>query len=209
MAAPEQSFRAFTWKANGIAHRIITEVNVFEAFDPAQPPAPPPTAVSTLALWDTGATGSMVSTAVVASLGLIPTGKVKIRHAVGEDIRNTYLVNVGLPNRVGISGILASECHAAGGDFGFIVGMDIITSGDFALTNVGGKTWLSFRTPSCEVIDYVAEAQTKKFGGAGRNDPCPCGSGRKYKKCHGGPQPPSPATGPVAPAPPPTPQAKR
>lgn len=26
-----------------------------------------------------------------------------------------------------------------------------------------------------------------RFGGAkvGRNDPCPCGSGRKYKKCHG------------------------
>ena len=25
------------------------------------------------------------------------------------------------------------------------------------------------------------------FGGAkvGRNDPCPCGSGRKFKKCHG------------------------
>jgi preprotein translocase subunit SecA len=23
---------------------------------------------------------------------------------------------------------------------------------------------------------------TKK---AGRNDPCPCGSGKKYKKCHG------------------------
>ena len=22
---------------------------------------------------------------------------------------------------------------------------------------------------------------------AGRNDPCPCGSGKKYKKCHGGP----------------------
>jgi uncharacterized protein YecA (UPF0149 family) len=21
----------------------------------------------------------------------------------------------------------------------------------------------------------------------GRNDPCPCGSGKKYKKCHGGP----------------------
>jgi len=21
---------------------------------------------------------------------------------------------------------------------------------------------------------------------AGRNDPCPCGSGKKYKKCHGG-----------------------
>jgi uncharacterized protein YecA (UPF0149 family) len=22
-------------------------------------------------------------------------------------------------------------------------------------------------------------------GKVGRNDPCPCGSGRKYKKCHG------------------------
>jgi uncharacterized protein len=23
------------------------------------------------------------------------------------------------------------------------------------------------------------------FGKVGRNDPCPCGSGKKYKKCHG------------------------
>ena len=22
----------------------------------------------------------------------------------------------------------------------------------------------------------------------GRNDPCPCGSGKKFKQCHGGPQ---------------------
>jgi preprotein translocase subunit SecA len=29
----------------------------------------------------------------------------------------------------------------------------------------------------------------QQYGGdvakAGRNDPCPCGSGKKYKKCHG------------------------
>jgi preprotein translocase subunit SecA len=23
------------------------------------------------------------------------------------------------------------------------------------------------------------------FSTAGRNDPCPCGSGKKFKKCHG------------------------
>lgn len=23
-------------------------------------------------------------------------------------------------------------------------------------------------------------------GGTGRNDPCPCGSGNKFKRCHGG-----------------------
>jgi uncharacterized protein len=28
------------------------------------------------------------------------------------------------------------------------------------------------------------------FAGVERNDPCPCGSGRKFKQCHGRPQPP-------------------
>jgi preprotein translocase subunit SecA len=28
-------------------------------------------------------------------------------------------------------------------------------------------------------------AQSNQFAKAGRNDPCPCGSGKKYKKCHG------------------------
>ncbi len=27
--------------------------------------------------------------------------------------------------------------------------------------------------------------KNKDFGKIGRNDPCPCGSGKKYKKCHG------------------------
>ncbi|WP_366972914.1 SEC-C metal-binding domain-containing protein [Thermoflexus sp.] len=31
----------------------------------------------------------------------------------------------------------------------------------------------------------------------GRNDPCPCGSGKKYKHCHGRPgAPPLPGTAP-------------
>ena len=25
----------------------------------------------------------------------------------------------------------------------------------------------------------------QRFKGVGRNDPCPCGSGKKFKKCHG------------------------
>jgi preprotein translocase subunit SecA len=31
----------------------------------------------------------------------------------------------------------------------------------------------------------AAAAQADAFHGTGRNDPCPCGSGKKYKKCHG------------------------
>jgi len=39
-----------------------------------------------------------------------------------------------------------------------------------------------------EIMDIVKardDALRDAFAGAGRNDPCPCGSGRKYKHCHG------------------------
>ena len=32
---------------------------------------------------------------------------------------------------------------------------------------------------------------------AGRNDPCPCGSGRKVKQCHGRPKPKATARKPL------------
>jgi preprotein translocase subunit SecA len=31
----------------------------------------------------------------------------------------------------------------------------------------------------------VAAAGQQDWGLVGRNDPCPCGSGKKYKQCHG------------------------
>jgi preprotein translocase subunit SecA len=30
-----------------------------------------------------------------------------------------------------------------------------------------------------------AFAASNPYAGVGRNDPCPCGSGKKFKKCHG------------------------
>ena len=36
-----------------------------------------------------------------------------------------------------------------------------------------------------------AEAQVSRVAMSlkvGRNEPCPCGSGKKYKKCHGAPE---------------------
>ena len=75
-------------------------------------------------------------------------------------------------------------------EFGVLIGMDVIGFGDFAITNVNGITKVSFRIPSIAEIDYVMESQklvsaSKRDAGIGRNDLCPCGSGRKYKNCHG------------------------
>ena len=41
--------------------------------------------------------------------------------------------------------------------------------------------------PASTPIDALPSLD-QRFGGAdvGRNDPCPCGSGKKFKRCHGG-----------------------
>lgn len=39
--------------------------------------------------------------------------------------------------------------------------------------------------PEVRTVITVDELQEMKVEKVGRNDPCPCGSGEKYKKCHG------------------------
>ncbi|HUT75007.1 MAG TPA: SEC-C metal-binding domain-containing protein [Armatimonadota bacterium] len=65
--------------------------------------------------------------------------------------------------------------------------MDVIGQGDFAVSSDTGKTLFSFRHPSGGPIDFVPSGSAERSSGpkVGRNDPCPCGSGRKYKKCCG------------------------
>ncbi|MBI4311908.1 MAG: SEC-C domain-containing protein [Chloroflexi bacterium] len=54
--------------------------------------------------------------------------------------------------------------------------------------------WYSDHPTACTCADCTARAADKRqfneafpaAGKTGRNDPCPCGSGKKYKKCHGG-----------------------
>jgi preprotein translocase subunit SecA len=41
------------------------------------------------------------------------------------------------------------------------------------------------RARSMRDIQTVAGAGTVDWSNVGRNDPCPCGSGKKFKKCHG------------------------
>ena len=48
--------------------------------------------------------------------------------------------------------------------------------------------------PAAEVMEWHAGREEARSTGVGRNDPCPCGSGAKFKRCHGrDPRPPAPA----------------
>lgn len=191
MAAAQQPFHAFTVKFNGVADRILTRVQITQAFDPKSPPSPLPPQHSTNALWDTGATKSVLTTDTVKVLGLVPVGTTLVSHGGGASQANTYLVNILLPNGVGVVGVLVSESPPKPGEFGAIIGMDIITKGDLSLTHENGKTCMSFRVPSVKAVDFVAEATSIRFSGVNRNAPCPCGRKKpdggpvKYKHCHG------------------------
>ncbi len=185
------AFHAFTIKHNVRVNRIVTPVKLSKAFIPdnsSQSPYPP---IDTTALWDTGATKSVITKATIDRLGLIPVGTTIVNHAGGSSESNTYLINVVLPNNVGVAGVLVNACENIVGDFGVIIGMDIITKGDLSITNTNDQTCMTFRTPSIGTTDYVAEANKINYAGIGRNAPCPCGKkdehGKpvKFKYCHG------------------------
>ncbi len=176
--------QAFTLDFKHAVNRLITYAYVSKAFDPAKPPAQLPASEKVDALWDTGATGSVLSERLATSLALPVIGTGLVLHAGGTSSTNRYIVNVGLPNKVVVCGVVASEL-IGGHDFDLIIGMDIISSGDFSLTHYNGRTCLSFRIPSCERLDYVSKSGNRLPPGISRNSQCPCGSGKKFKRCCG------------------------
>lgn len=66
-----------------------------------------------------------------------------------------YLVNIFLPNQVVFSKIRVTKGEFPGADI--LIGMDVIGSGDFAVTNNNGRTVFSFRIPSQSPIDFAQE----------------------------------------------------
>jgi hypothetical protein len=180
---------AFTVKANGRLNSIVTEIGVSPPILTGQSiPKNHASIIQTQALWDTGATNSVITTDTVSRLNLKPIGVTQVSHAGGRSNANVYLVNIYLPNNMAIPGVRVTEAPQTTGQFGAIIGMDIITIGDLALTNVNGKTTFTFRIPATKELDFVKEIKPQPIVSGskiGRNDECPCGSGKKYKQCHG------------------------
>jgi len=62
---------------------------------------------------------------------------------------------------------------------------DIVAEGPGILGPVGGTTGIVYRDPTAPPMRTGAIGQRINQYDFGRNDPCWCGSGKKYKKCHG------------------------
>lgn len=184
--------QALTTTFNGIARILQNKVHVSTAFEPSthKKPINPQNcgAREYVAVWDTGATGTAVSQKIIDECGLKPIGVVEVHTANEKRLSQVYLASIFLPNHVLFPFLRVNEATIKDADV--LVGMDIITRGDFAVTNSDGRTTFSYRWPSIERIDFVKQSKvrtqsSKVFPKVGRNAPCPCGSGKKYKNCHG------------------------
>lgn len=183
-----QELISFTVRYEHRVNTLITSVMISEAFYPNEPAQNHKQFKQYKALWDTGATGSVITERVIQECGLAPIGVAKVKHGGGTQSTDVYLVNIILPNKVLFHTLRATRLEVYGADM--LIGMDVISRGDFAVTHKSGRTVFSFRFPSAEDIDFVKEVDhsphLQLVRGAprvGRNDLCPCGSKKKSKYC--------------------------
>lgn len=134
-------------------------------------------------VWDTGATGTVITKKVVNAISLKPTGQTDVFTAKGKATTNTYLVNIYLPMNVSVQGVTVTEGELPP-DTELLIGMDIITLGDFSITHKDGNTKMSFGMPPSESYDYVERIKSSNESQKAKMI-CPCGSRKKFKYCHG------------------------
>jgi len=180
--------RSFTTRFNGISHVLNGQVGITDPTETRIKGVPGKDVHPQMfpAIWDTGATGTVITSQVVEGCNLKPTGAAKVYGVNGSHNANCYLVDVWLPNGVIITNVRAVEGQINGASV--LIGMNIISLGDFAISNYRGKTTFSFRIPSLAETDYVNSHHSQnsaKSDKIGRNELCPCNSGKKYKKCCG------------------------
>ena len=140
-------YRAFTTENDNIVSQLRNRIHIGNKKE----------AVEAIALWDTGANGSCISEDVVKGLNLQPTGYKEILTPSGKKVVNTYLVDVFLPNHVMIEDLSVCDSDIGKQNIGMLLGMDIITLGDFAVSNYNGKTLFTFRAPSKAPVDFAKQ----------------------------------------------------
>lgn len=179
---------ALTNKAPGIVNRIVTPVKITNPVTSQ--------VFNTTAIWDTGATNCTITATAAKALGLVPVSKATVNGVHGPKEVNVYFVTITLNNEnITLTTQVTETAELSPGrEVGMLVGMNIISKGDFCITNHGGHTVMTFRVPSIETVDYVADIavynrclaiHNRNVAHHFKQDKCACGSGKDFKNCHG------------------------
>ena len=126
---------------------------------------------------DTGATASVISRNIAKNLNAIPQTFTKVHTASEQNvITPLYEADIEIGESVNMVGLMVTSGALLEGSE-CLIGMDILSKGDLAVTNFDGKTCISLRIPSMQCIDFVESAKASKPFVAtkipGRNTPCP------------------------------------
>ena len=100
------------------------------------------------ALWDTGADTTIISSRIVKKWEIKPHEAESLQGIGGVINSKRYTIHLGLPKGILMKNLRVlemSENEMMGYDV--IIGMDVISCGDFSITNKGGKTEFMFRIP--------------------------------------------------------------
>lgn len=127
--------------------RIITEEHIWNGENP----------IAVTAGWDTGSTYSCISPELANQLNLQPLNVDDLHTPYGIKRSKVYEIDI-LINKQFTYGIQVMEnpnIHEDNVDL--LIGMDIISEGDFAISTYEGKTSFSFRIPSKGLIDFTKE----------------------------------------------------
>lgn len=106
-------------------------------------------------LWDTGAATTCISKNVVKTLNLTSNEEVYIDTPSGRSKTKIYEIDIILPNEVYLKNIKVYETTIGDQGFDLLIGMDIISKGDFCVSGVNGVITASFRYPAQGVTDYM------------------------------------------------------
>lgn len=106
-------------------------------------------------LIDTGSADSGITETAVNKLKITPINDKEYHTANGKIVAPRYNVNLTLQNSVTFTNVIAGLFDDNGDGFDFLIGMDIISQGNLAVTNYNGTMRISFEYPAHGTIDFT------------------------------------------------------
>jgi len=138
--------KTFTFNAAPGARRILLPVSIRQSFSFFHNFGYECSYSKATALLDTGASGSCISGLYARRNKFISLCDCEVLGVGGKYVSKVYYADIMLPGDILIRDIEVTDFFD-NGKFDVIIGMDIITTGDFALSNYNDQMTVSFRCP--------------------------------------------------------------
>jgi predicted aspartyl protease len=134
-------YNAFTKEYPILAADLNTDVEVFPVSSAA-----PHQGTVVYAIWDTGASQTVITHKLMDKLNLVPI-ETKLVHGINsKQTVDVVAVSIKLPNNLLVSDVRVFVCDIPS-PIDMLIGMDIIQQGDFHISNTGSHTLFSFVIP--------------------------------------------------------------